>query len=345
MLNQREKNNRIKLQDKKPLVYAKIIKHPDMIKNKECVSFIPIQYSYACNFKCKHCSIESFKKQNEKTLTIIDVKSIADQADAMGLASICITGGEPLMFPDLKEIIETIDPTRFNLSIDTNGWLLTEEKVKWLIKMGIDRVHLSIDGLSENHNKFRNKNGSWTKCLNALKYCQKYGLGVIVNIVASKTTVNNGELIRQLDYLSQFNVHSSIINAKAVGAFENFKDELLDTKNLQYIQSLTNRYNCATHLSPNCGYEFGCLAIKRHLSITAYGDVLPCPWIPISMGNIRKEPLSDIINRGLKIKWFSYDNKFTCLSGNTDSEFYKNILPQIDKAKSYPADWREIEWE
>jgi hypothetical protein len=63
------------------------------------------------------------------------------------------------------------------------------------------------------------------------------------------------------------------------------------------------------------------------------------------MGNIRKEPLIDIVDRGLANKWFNYDSKYTCHSGNCDSEFYKKIMPQIDKAKSYPADWKEIDWE
>jgi MoaA/NifB/PqqE/SkfB family radical SAM enzyme len=340
-MNERELKNRMTLQQKKPLVFAKISKHPEMIRNKECVAFIPIQYSYACNFKCKHCSIEKFKR-NEKTLNLSDVKSIADQADAMGLASICITGGEPLIFPELKELFEAVGSERFNISMDTNGYLLTEEKVKWLIGMGVDRIHLSMDGLEASHDLFRASSGSWKKCIEVIGYCQKHGLGVIVNIVATKSSVNSGELVRQLEYLSQFNVHSSIINAKAVGAFENSQDEILDTKDLEYIQSLTSKFNCATHLSPNCGYVFGCLAIKRHLSITAYGDVLPCPWIPITMGNIRTEPLAEIINRALQIKWFSYDNKFTCLAGNRDTYFYQNILPQ---AKDHPTDWRKIKWE
>ncbi|MDD5518585.1 MAG: radical SAM protein [Candidatus Omnitrophica bacterium] len=340
----REKKNRVRLQEKKPLAYEKIIKHPEKIKNKECVALIQLQYRYDCNFKCKHCAIEKFKKKDERLLSIADVKRIADQADAMGLASICISGGEPLIFPDLKNVVDAIGPARFVISMDTNGWLLSEEKIKWLVEIGVDRIHLSIDGLEYNHNMFRGVKGSWKKCIEALKYCNEYGLGVIINIVATKSLINSGELIKQLDYISQFGEHASIIYAKPTGAFQDYKDEILDTKDIEYIQSLQGKYNISTHLSANCGHEFGCLCIKRHFSITAYGDVLPCPWIPISIGNIFNEDLETVVKRGLGMKWFSYDNKYSCQCGNRDSFFYQNILPQVDKSDTYPADWKKINW-
>ena len=110
------------------------------------------------------------------------------------------------------------------------------------------------------------------------------------------------------------------------------------------MKYLTTKYNCSTHLSPNCGHEFGCLCFKRHFSITAWGDVLPCPWIPITMGNIFEEDLNTIVKRGLNNKWFAYDYKYTCHSGNIDSEFYQKIIPQIEEASSYPVDYREIQW-
>jgi len=344
-MTERELQNRIKLKDKKPAAYAKVIKHADKIMKKESVALIQLQYNYMCNFKCKHCAIEKFKQHQTRSLAVADVKRIADQADAMGLASICISGGEPLIFPDLKDVVDAIGPDRFVISIDTNGWLLSEEKIKWLVDIGVDRIHLSVDGLEENHNMFRGAKGSWQKCIDALKYCKKYGLGVIINIVVTKSLIKSGELIKQLEFIKQFGQHASMIYAKATGAFEDCKDEILDTKDLDYVQSLTKKYNASTHLSPNCGHELGCLCVKRHFSITANGDVLPCPWIPITLGNIFEEDLETIVKRGLGIKWFSYDNKYSCLSGNKDSEFYKRIMPQTDKADTYPADWKKINWD
>lgn len=348
VMTEREERNRGNLQARKPAAFQKIITHPEKIKKKECVALIQLQYKYVCNFSCKHCAIGRFKQKDGRTLIVADVKRIADQADVMGLASICISGGEPLIFPDLEDVINAIGPERFVVSIDTNGWLLTEDKVKWLVEKGVDRVHLSIDGLEFNHDDFRRAKGSWGRTIKALDYCRKCGLGVIINIVATKSLISSGELIRQLDFLAEYGQHTSIIFAKPVGAFEQYKDEILDTKDIRYIQTLHQqlggKYNTSTHLSPNCGYEFGCMCFKRHFSITAHGDVLPCPWIPITMGNIFDEDLETIIKRGLDIKWFSYDCKFSCLSGNRDTVFYKKIVPQIGQADTYPVSWEKINW-
>ncbi len=341
----REKQGRIKLHEKKPLVYEKIMAFPDKITKKESVALLQLQYNYRCNFKCKHCAIERFKQKQGKTLTVGDVKRIADQADAMGLTSICISGGEPLIFPDLKDVVDAISPRRFIISMDTNGWFLNDEKIKWLVDIGVDRIHLSIDGLEINHTMFRGAEGSWQKCIDALALCKKHGLGVIINIVVTKGLIKSGELIKQLEFVKQFGQHASMIYAKPTGAFEDCKDEILDTEDLDYVQSLTKIYNASTHLSPNNGYEFGCLCFKKHFSITAYGDVLPCPWIPISLGSILEEDLATIVDRGLKNKWFSYDHKHSCLCGNRDSFFYNNILPQVEEADIYPADWKKIDWE
>ena len=347
-MTEREIKNRGKLQVRKPLAYEKIIRHPEKIKKKESAALIQMQYNYVCNFKCKHCAIERFKKKDGRLLSISDVKRISEQADAMGLASICISGGEPLIFPDLENVINAIGPERFVISMDTNGWFLTEEKVKWLVEKGVDRIHLSIDGLESNHDEFRGVEGSWGKCIKGLENCIKYGLSVIINIVATKSLISSGELIKQLDFLDKYGQHTSIIFAKPTGAFEQYKDEILDTKDVKYIQTLHQqlggRYNTSTHLSPNCGHEFGCMCFKRHFSITANGDVLPCPWIPITMGNIFDEDLEIVVKRGLGIKWFSYDCKFSCLSGNRDMSFYKNIMPQIEQADTYPVDWKKINW-
>lgn len=340
----RVEQKRQDLKDKKPLAFAKILKLSDKIKNQESVALIQLQYNYACNFACKHCAIERFKQQAGRTLTVADVKSISDQADVMGLASICISGGEPLIFPDLEDVFNAIGPERFVLSIDTNGWLLTEDKVKWLVDKGLDRIHLSIDGLKSNHSIFRGVKGSWDKCVEALGFCKKHGLGVIINIVVTKSLIKSGELARQLDFVKQFGFHSSLIYAKATGSFEDSKDEICDSKDIEYAQFLTTQYDCSSHLNLNCGYEFGCMCFKRHLSIIAHGDVLPCPWIPISMGNIFTEPLQVIIQRGLNNKWFSYDHKYSCQSGNCDTEFYNKILPQIETSKEYPVKWTDIDW-
>lgn len=153
-----EKRDRLK--SYKPFVYEKVIKFEEKLRNNESVAIIQLQYNYDCNFKCAHCSISDFRFHNKKdrSLTVADVRELSRQADELGLAHIDITGGEPLIFQDLDQLVEAINPARFYLQCDTNGWLMTDEKAKHLKSIGIDKIQLSLDNLSaEDHDAFRRK--------------------------------------------------------------------------------------------------------------------------------------------------------------------------------------------
>jgi len=111
------------LKENKPYVYEKMIKFGDKLKRGESIAIIQFQYNYVCNFKCKHCSVKRFqgKFKDKRSFTLDDVKKLSKEADEMGLARFVITGGEPLVFKDLDELIKAIDPNKFYINLDTNG--------------------------------------------------------------------------------------------------------------------------------------------------------------------------------------------------------------------------------
>ena len=343
-LTEREIKNRQTLEQKKPEAWVKIKNIPNQIKAKKSIALMQVQLDYSCPLNCKHCAVSKFKEHIKESLSIDNIKKLADEAHTYGLYSICMSGGEPLTFPNLNEIIDAIGPERFVLSMDTNGIFLNEEKIKWLADKGVDRIHLSMDGMEKNHSEFRHAEGLWKKNIDNLKYCKEYGLGVIINIVATKSLVKSREIEKQLEFMKQFGFHASLIYAKNIGNFENAKDEILNTEDLDYLESLTKIYNCSTHLTANNGQEFGCLCYKRHFSVLPNGDSLPCPWIAISIGNVIEEGLNIVIERGLNNPWFSFDNKHSCLCGNSDSYFYQNIISQIETFTEYPVPFDKINW-
>ena len=343
---QREKTIRKTIQERKPRAFEKIAKYSEQIKVGRSIALMQFQRSYLCNQNCMHCAISEFRKniKPKDYMSIDDIKILADQADAYGLASICISGGEPLIFSDLEEIINAFRPERFVLSLDTNGLTLSEDKIKWLVEKEVDRIHLSIDGLQKNHDTFRLTEGAWQHNIDMLPICKENGLNVIINIVATKDLVESKEIEKQLEFVKQFDFHSSLIYPKPIGTFENAKDQVLNTKDFEYLETLTKKYNCSTHLTPAYGRNIGCLCFKRHFSILPNGDCLPGPWIPIKFGNIREESLEAILERGLKNPWFKYGNVHTCCCGNEDSYFYQNIMSQIDKFPKYPVSYKDINW-
>mgnify|MGYP001619088307 CR=1 FL=1 len=84
----------------------------------------------------------------------------------------------------------------------------------------------------------------------------------------------------------------------------------------------------------------GCIAMKGMFSVTQYGDVLPCPYIHVSVGNIFKEPLKDIIRRAFGIKYFG-EYVDTCTIAE-DRDFFKNYLVKKIYDKPLPVPWHEV---
>jgi MoaA/NifB/PqqE/SkfB family radical SAM enzyme len=336
------------LKTHKPKAYEKIIKYPERVKNGESIAIIQFQYDYACNFRCEHCCISKFQRprkveraSGQQFFDLPGVKKLADEAHDMGLGNFVITGGEPLAFGDLDGLIAAIDPSRFFLAIDTNGWLLDLPMAKRLKKLGVDKVQLSLDGLDAfDHDAFRRKDGSWAACMTAINACQLADLHVILSTVMWKDRVHSQEFIDYLEWAKEAEIGTYVTFAKPVGAYEGNFDAVLDEEDEAHIATLSEKYDVFTHMTPSYGLDLGCIAVKRMVSITRYGDVMPCPYTHVSLGNVFKEPLRDIIERGLNNRWFAYGKKYGCLAG-VKGEFIDNVITKT-YGKELPVPYDEI---
>lgn len=295
-----ERRNHLK--SYKPLVYEKVMKFDPKLTNGESIAIIQLQYNYICNFKCQHCSISDFQhKSNARSLTIADVRDLSRQADELGLAHIDITGGEPLLFRDMDQLIEAIDPAKFYIQSDTNGWLMTDETAKHLKDIGVDKIQLSLDSLSaQEHDAFRRKPGSHARALQAIDSIQRAGLNLQIATVVTHQRARSEELIRFLEFAKIKGAAVSVVWPKPVGEWAGNYDVLITAEDIAYVAELGKKYNLYDHLTPAYGLDIGCLAVKRMISITQYGDVLPCIWMYFSLGNIFDEPLKAILQRGMK---------------------------------------------
>lgn len=336
-----ELNKRNVLKNEKPLVYEKIMKYEEKIKRGESIAILQFQYDYTCNFKCEHCSILKFQgKKNKRCFTIPDVRELSRQADEMGLAHLVITGGEPLLFPDFDQLVEAIDPKKFYITSDTNGWLLDDKRAKHLKSIGLDKIQLSLDSLNaEEHDSFRHAKGSHERALRAIASSKNAGLNLIIATVVTKQRIRSQEFIDFLEFAKKEDVPVFVTFAKPVGAWEGNLDILVSEEDHAYERELEKSYNVFTHMTPSYGMNIGCIAVKRMVSITKYGDIMPCPYIHTSLGNFFDEPLKDIIQRGMKIKPFA-DYADTCLIA-IDRQFIETYEPRM-AGKEPPATWQQV---
>jgi len=125
-----------------------------------------------------------------------------------------------------------------------------------------------------------------------------------------------------------------------VGAWEGKLDNLITRDDMDYVRDLEKKYNVFTHLTPGYGHDFGCIAVKRMVSITKYGEVMACPYVQVSLGNFFDEPLKTILERGMKIRWFG-EYHDTCLVAE-DRNFIDNYLVPKIYGKPIPVPYQEV---
>lgn len=340
-LTEKELKNRNSLQDRKPLVFEKMSKFEEIYKRGESIAIIQLQYSYKCNMVCKHCSIKRFQGSNSnRRLTPDDVKKLADQADQMGLARFVLTGGEPTIFPDLEEVVNAIGPERFYINCDTNGWLL-EKKAQHLKDIGIDRIQLSIDSLNpEEHDEFRRLKGAHDKAMRGVEECLRIKLPIYIQTVVTKERLHSDEFIKFLEYFNEKGLNVFVSYAKPVGAWEGHFDNLIDRDDMTFMRELEKKYMVSTHLTPGYGLNMGCIGVKGMISVTEYGDVLPCPYTHTTIGNVFETPLNDIIKRGLDIKYYG-EYKDSCFIAE-DLNFIKKYVAGRIYNKPLPVPCDEV---
>lgn len=125
-----------------------------------------------CNLQCRHCGSDCKATALVKDMPKEDFGKVLDSVAAKmnpHEVMINITGGEPLMRPDLDECGRMIYEKGFPWGMVTNGYLLTPERYQRLLQNGLRAMTISLDGLGEDHDWMRGREGSFERAAAAIK--------------------------------------------------------------------------------------------------------------------------------------------------------------------------------
>lgn len=267
-----------------------------------------------CNSKCISCMM--WKNNSPTNLSIEKWQNIMKELYGIGVRSIDFTGGEPLLREDLTQLIQEAKNIGFNsICLCTNALLLDENKINELGLAGLTDIHLSIDGIGETHNKIRGVQGSFDKNIKALECLnlKKIKTMVCTNILES----NISEIFSIIELCKKYNAFwfPNLINdtqyyfkgieKNKLLALDKVKiDWLIDglrqrlVKGEKHIRlSLESLPVIQAYLNGEIDFKnTKCLNGYSGIYIDAKGDVYTgCSALP-SVGNVTRNPLSDIIN-------------------------------------------------
>ncbi|MCW8924386.1 MAG: heme d1 biosynthesis radical SAM protein NirJ [Gammaproteobacteria bacterium] len=131
-----------------------------------------------CNLTCKHCYATSTDKDFPGELNTEQVFDVLDDLKSFGVPVLILSGGEPLMRPDIFEISHRAKDMGFYVGLSSNGTLISEDNIQDIVDVGYNYVGVSVDGMRETHDKFRRKQGSFDEAMNGIRLCHNAGIKV-----------------------------------------------------------------------------------------------------------------------------------------------------------------------
>jgi len=265
--------------------------------------------SYSCNFSCSHCYSRG---TNVSELAFEDIKKVIDKISEAKIPFINFGGGEPIILKELMEITKYAVSKGLKVSMNSNGYLLDEEMAKRIKDAGFASVGISIDGgTAEVHDKFRNMDGSFDRAITALKNLHAAGVKTTMSSVISKINFKDFQSfykIAQDNHVSQLFLHNFKCTGKGFDNREEFdltpvewKDfykEALEykKKNKDIDISFDDPVMAALDDYERDALVKGSTCGKVSLHIRPNGDITPCGFIDIAIGNIVKDEIKDVWN-------------------------------------------------
>jgi len=153
-----------------------------------------------CNLRCVHCYARATADSREEIGTAA-AKEIIDDLAEFGSPVLLLSGGEPLVRPDLSELASHAVEQGMRAVISTNGTMITREKARELRSIGLSYVGISLDGTREVHDRFRQVDGSFDRAMQGVENCQLEGLKVGLRMTVSRN--NAAEVPAVFDILRE----------------------------------------------------------------------------------------------------------------------------------------------
>lgn len=271
-----------------------------LLKQRRILACIKLEITNACNLKCIHCYVADRDKFCKyKYLEYKDICHVLEQAQMMGTTNVVLTGGEPLLHPEIEKIVKKIKSMNFILTIFTNGTLISAENIAFL--KSCDLIEVTRYGCSkETYESTTCVKDSYKKYLSAVKILQNNGVRFIERAMLLRT---NERDIEKFKKICQNRIGTYVFSKDN----DNYaaKARASDRALIEYYKT-SYSHNDFKRYKHN---EIICNFAQANLCIKCNGDIVPCINWPEAIGNIHVQTIQEIWE-GTQIKKLRLINKF-----------------------------------
>jgi heme b synthase len=280
-----------------------------------------------CNLRCIHCRrIDVADRPVPEDLSTAESKQLIDQIVAFCNPILVLSGGEPLIRPDIFEIAEHALAKGLRVALATNGTLIDEHMAQRIVDAGIRRVAVSLDGATaETHDLFRALPGCFAQALEGIDHLRRQGMSVQINTTVARHNIDElPQILSLARSLEADALHIFLLVPVGCGV-EIAEEQMISPR--QYEEVLNWLYDrdqegllelkatCAPHYfrivrqrtaaekrqrvvgaaaSDLHAMTKGCLAGTGVCFVSHKGEVFPCGYLPLPAGSVREQPLQEI---------------------------------------------------
>lgn len=218
---------------------------PIISRQNTSLSTIYFYLTKECNLACRHCWISpKFKniKVADEYLSLDLLKSIIDQAIPLGLTDIKLSGGEPLLHPDILDILSIARDRDLCVNVETNGTLVTKEFTDSISSCNKKFISVSLDGVdAPTHDWVRGVKGSFDLTLNGIRILVGAGLKPQIIMSLFRRNIDQIEpLLSMAEKMGAGSVKCNIIQPSARGLSVYANNETLTIEEIIRISAMLN---------------------------------------------------------------------------------------------------------
>lgn len=307
--------------------------HPHMGHDPHASRFLPDgtpkirliawEVTRSCNLACKHCRAEAHTEPYPGELSNAQAKALIDTFPEVGNPIIIFTGGEPMMRPDVYDLIKYAGSKGLRCVMSPNGTLLTPETAALIADAGVQRCSISIDGAdAASHDAFRGVPGAFEASMRGIEYLKAAGVGFQINTTVTRDNLHSfKDIFKLCEKIGAEAWHIFLLVPTGRGA--EIQDQVISADEYEEVLNWFYDFRKTTsmHLKATCAPHYyrimrqrakaegikvdmdtfgmdamtrGCMAGMGFCFISHTGQVQPCGYLELNCGNVLQTPFPEI---------------------------------------------------
>jgi heme d1 biosynthesis radical SAM protein NirJ len=281
-----------------------------------------------CNLTCKHCYTTSTDINFPNELSTEEIYAVMDDLKAFKVPVLILSGGEPLLHPDIFSISRRAKNMGFYVALSTNGTKISTDNIDQIADINYQYIGVSLDGIKDTHDQFRRVKGSFDQALHGIHLCLEKGIKVGLRFTLTQDNHQDFPALLQLMddnnidkfYLSHLNyggrgnknrkddAHFAMTRTAMDLMFETSYNWLKEGKDREFVTGnndadavyflhwVAKRFpNKVEHIKAKLEQWGGNASGVNVANIDNLGNVHPDTfWWHYELGNVKERPFSEI---------------------------------------------------